>query len=176
MPPDRAPVTTQAYVGLGSNLDDPQSQVRRGLRELDRIPATRLVASSGLYRTLPVGGPAGQPDYVNAVARVETSLGALDLLRALQAIETASGRRREERWGPRPLDLDLLLFGEAELDIPGLLQVPHPRMAERAFVLVPLSEVAPTDLRLPGIGLLSDLLARVGAAGVRRLEPVQARG
>ena len=150
-----------AYIGLGSNLDEPGAQVERALCELDALPLTRLVARSRLYRTAPWGGIA-QPDFINAVARLETGLDAQALMRALLTIERRAGRRRDgERNGPRVLDLDLLLYGDqriADAD----LQVPHPRLHERAFVLVPLAEIAP-DLAVPGQGRVDELLARVDA-------------
>jgi len=151
-----------AYIGLGSNLDAPRGQVERALRELDALPQTRLVARSRLYRTAPWGGIA-QPDFINAVARLETGLDAQALMRALLAIEHRAGRRRDgERNGPRVLDLDLLLYGDQRV-VDADLQVPHPRLHERAFVLVPLAEIA-LDLAVPGQGPLSELLARVDVA------------
>ena len=149
------------YIGLGSNLDAPAERIECALRELDALPQTRLVARSRLYRTAPWGGIA-QPDFVNAVAELETSLTAHALMRSLLAIEHDAGRRRDgERNGPRVLDLDLLLYGDmrfADAD----LQLPHPRLHERAFVLVPLAEIAP-GLGVPGQGRVRDLLARVDA-------------
>jgi len=151
-----------AFIGLGSNLDTPRGQVERALRELDALPRTRLVARSRLYCTAPWGGVA-QPDFINAVAQLETELDAHALMRALLTIEHRAGRSRDgERNGPRVLDLDLLLYGNeciADAD----LQVPHPRLHERAFVLAPLAEIAP-DLAVPGQGPVSELLARVDAA------------
>lgn len=150
-----------AYVGLGSNLDAPREQVEHALRALDELPQTRLVARSSLYRTAPWGGIA-QPDFINAVAQVETGLGAHELMRSLLAIEHRAGRRRSgERNGPRILDLDLLLYGD-ECVVDPDLHVPHPHLHERAFVLVPLAEIAP-DLTVPGRGLVRDLLAGVEA-------------
>jgi 2-amino-4-hydroxy-6-hydroxymethyldihydropteridine diphosphokinase len=154
---------TAAYIGLGSNLDAPDRQVERALHELDALPQTRLVARSRLYRTAPWGG-IEQPDFINAVARLETELEAGDLMRCLLEIEHRAGRRRiGERNGPRILDLDLLLYGDANIATADL-QVPHPRLHERAFVLVPLAEIAP-DLVVPGRGSVRELLARVDAAG-----------
>lgn len=148
-----------AYVGLGSNLDAPHAQVERALLELDKLPQTRLIARSRLYRTAPWGGIA-QPDFINAVAQLETGLDAHELMRALLAIEHRAGRRRSgERNGPRILDLDLLLYGEQRIADPDL-HVPHPHLHERAFVLVPLAEIAP-DLTVPGHGPLRDLLASI---------------
>jgi 2-amino-4-hydroxy-6-hydroxymethyldihydropteridine diphosphokinase len=132
---------TLAYVGLGSNLDDPETQVRQAFDELDRLSQTRVLRKSSLYRTAPIGHEA-QPDFVNAVAQLETALPAERLLAELQAIEKAHGRERGFRNAPRTLDLDLLLFGDAKLSSPQLT-VPHPRMHERAFVLAPLLEIAP---------------------------------
>lgn len=132
---------TIAYVGLGSNLEEPENQVRRAFDELDRLPHTRLVKKSSLYRTAPVGHEA-QPDFINAVAQLETGLPAERLLAEMQAIEKRHGRERTFRNAPRTLDLDLLLFGDAKLSSTQLT-VPHPRMHERAFVLEPLLEIAP---------------------------------
>jgi 2-amino-4-hydroxy-6-hydroxymethyldihydropteridine diphosphokinase len=134
----REPVT--AYVGLGANLGDPQRALEAALAGLGRLPSTRLVRRSGLYRTAPV--EAGGPDYLNAVAQLETGLTAPELLRHLQALEAAAGRERPYRNAPRTLDLDLLLYGCARIDS-AALTVPHPRLRERAFVLLPLRELAP---------------------------------
>jgi 2-amino-4-hydroxy-6-hydroxymethyldihydropteridine diphosphokinase len=132
---------TVAYVGIGSNLDDPRTQVVKALAELDELPHTRVVKKSSLYRSAPVGY-AAQPDFVNAVAQLETSLPAERLLAELQDIEARHGRKRSFPNAPRPLDLDVLLYGEAALSLPEL-KIPHPRMHERAFVLKPLLEIAP---------------------------------
>lgn len=137
---------TVAYVGLGSNLADPARQVETALQELDGLPHTRLVKRSSLYRTKPVGY-ADQPDFINAVAQLETGLPAERLLDELQALEARHGRERSFPNAPRTLDLDLLLFGKLVLRT-DRLTVPHPRMKERAFVLDPLREIAP-DLELP---------------------------
>ena len=132
---------TLAYVGIGSNLDDPVRQVRSALAELNGLPHTRVVRHSSLYRTAPVGH-AAQPDFVNAVAQLETGLPAERLLAELQALEARHGRERSFPNAPRTLDLDVLLYDELALDLPDL-KIPHPRMHERAFVLRPLLEVAP---------------------------------
>ncbi len=132
------PVT--AYVALGANLGDARATVRDAIAALDRLPQTRLLRASGLYRTAP--WEASGPDFINAVAAVETGLDAHELLRALQALELQAGRERPYRNAPRTLDLDLLLYGDAVIDTPELI-VPHPRLRERAFVLVPLAEIAP---------------------------------
>lgn len=156
-----------AYIGLGSNLENPRDQVTRALEELAAIPHTTLDAASSLYRSAPVG-PQGQPDYINAVARLKTRLSPLQLLDALQAIEEAHGRLRRERWGARTLDLDLLLYGEQTIQ-DQRLTVPHPEMHRRAFVLAPLVEIA-ADLLVPGRGGASDLLA---GCDDRAVEPAQ---
>jgi len=132
---------TVAYVGIGSNLEDPRARVLQAFKELDGLPHTRVVKRSSLYRSAPLGH-AAQPDFINAVARLETGLPAERLLAELQAIEARHGRRRSFANAPRTLDLDLLLFGDSELDTPAL-QIPHPRMHERAFVLKPLVEISP---------------------------------
>ena len=132
---------TLAYVGIGSNLDDPQGQVTRAFDELASLPRTRLAARSSLYRSAPLGH-ADQPDFINAVAALDTQLNPQELLSALQAIEQRHGRRRSFANAPRTLDLDLLLFASEEIDT-DRLRIPHPRMRERAFVLKPLLEIAP---------------------------------
>lgn len=157
---------TAAFVGLGANLDGPERQVREAFLELDAMPHTRVVRTSSLYRSDPVGY-AAQPRFVNAVAQVETGLSAERLLDELQAIEARHGRARRFVNAPRTLDLDLLLYGEAVLDAPGL-RIPHPRMHERAFVLVPLLEIAPAA-SIPGRGAASALLARCAAQQVEKL-------
>lgn len=136
--PQRAEVT--AFVALGANLGDPAQALREALQRLSETPGVRLVRASSLYRTAPIDSSG--PDYLNAVAEIATTLTAPDLLTALQAIEQGAGRERPYRNAPRTLDLDLLLYGSARIHSP-TLTVPHPRMGERAFVLVPLSEIAP---------------------------------
>jgi 2-amino-4-hydroxy-6-hydroxymethyldihydropteridine diphosphokinase len=132
---------TVAYIGIGSNLGDPVRQVRAAFDALERLPQSRLVKKSSLYRTAPVGH-ADQPDFINAVAQLETGLSAERLLAELQALEARHGRARSFPNAPRTLDLDVLLYGNAAIALPGLT-VPHPRMHERAFVLKPLMEIAP---------------------------------
>jgi 2-amino-4-hydroxy-6-hydroxymethyldihydropteridine diphosphokinase len=155
---------TPAYVGLGSNLDDPPLQIARGFEALATLPHTRLVLRSRLYRTHPLG-PIDQPDFVNAAAGLLTQLPHRDLLVSLKGLENRLGRRRPaERWGPRRIDLDLLVYGNARIDEPDLT-VPHPGIAERAFVLAPLADFAP-DLRVPGLGLVRELLATVDTSGL----------
>jgi 2-amino-4-hydroxy-6-hydroxymethyldihydropteridine diphosphokinase len=148
-----------AYVGVGANLGDAAGAVRNAIELLRHLPVTALVAHSSLYRTAPVDSSG--PDYINAVAQLSTRLTAPELLRELQRLESAAGRERPYRNAPRTLDLDLLLFGSACVESPEL-QVPHPRMYERAFVMVPLAEVAP--------GLVSEAqLAAVAGQGIERL-------
>jgi len=158
--PDANPA---AYIGLGSNLAGPRAQVERALERLARLPQSRLIRSSRLYRSAP-WGVLDQPEFVNAVAAIETGLSPSALMQALLAIERDAGRDRNgERWGPRILDLDLLLYGALVLAEPGL-QLPHPHLHERAFVLLPLAEREP-DLDVPGRGHISALLSRVDTAG-----------
>lgn len=162
--PAQAPIPV--YVGIGANLDDPQAQVRRALDELASLPQTTLKRVSALYRTPPMG-PPGQPDYVNAVAELMTTLEAHALLDELQAIERAHHRVRAERWGPRTLDLDLLLYGD-EVIADERLQVPHPGVATRAFVLLPLADLVPAR-EIPGSGRVSALCAAADTRGISRL-------
>jgi 2-amino-4-hydroxy-6-hydroxymethyldihydropteridine diphosphokinase len=158
-----------AYVGLGSNLDDPPRQIERGFDALANLPDTRLVLRSRLYRSKPLG-PIAQPDFVNAAAGVLTRLPCGELLHAMKAVEAELGRERPVvRWGPRRIDLDLLAYGPVSLADPELT-LPHPGLAQRAFVLVPLADIAP-DLRVPGLGLVRDLLTAIDAREVTRLPP-----
>ena len=149
----------RSAIALGSNIEDPERQVTRAFDEIGALPDTRLLACSPLYRTAPVGYH-DQPDFVNACALVETSLGPRPLLDALLAIEQRHGRRREIRNGPRSLDLDIVLYGDAIVDEPGLA-VPHPRAHERVFVLAPLVDVW-ADAVIPGKGPARDLLGKLG--------------
>lgn len=157
---------TLAYVGLGSNLDDPVRQVLQAFEELDGLPHTRVVKRSSLFRTAPVGH-AAQPAFVNAVARLDTSLPAERLLDELQRIEAAHGRRRSFPNAPRTLDLDLLLFGDLQLSSERL-GVPHPRLHERAFVLEPLVELDP-QLVIPGLGPARDWQAKTRGQAVEKI-------
>ena len=134
----RAPVT--AYIGIGANLGDAQQAVRQAIEDLGRVPRVQLLGASSLYRTAPIDSSG--PDYINAVAQVQTTLCAPDFLWRLQALEQGAGRERPYRNAPRTLDLDLLLYGDARI-ASAELTVPHPRMWERAFVVVPLAEIAP---------------------------------
>ncbi|MEX0707810.1 MAG: 2-amino-4-hydroxy-6-hydroxymethyldihydropteridine diphosphokinase [Woeseia sp.] len=154
-----------AYVGIGSNLDSPASQVEQALKLLAAINDTILTARSGLYRSAPVG-PAGQPDFINAAAALVTRLSAPALLEQLQIIETAQGRVRDgERWGPRCLDLDLLVYSSHTMKTPDL-ELPHPRIAERNFVLLPLSEIA-SHVIVPGLKSVGALAADVSRSTPR---------
>ena len=159
---------TLAYIALGSNLDDPQQQVLDAMDKLASLPDTRLLQRSRLYRT-PPWGVLEQPPFVNAAVQVDTALSPYTLLDALLDIERHAGRVRAERNGPRTLDLDLLHVEGVQLD-DARLTLPHPRMAERAFVLLPLNDLAPA-LQLPGQGVVAELLARLDLAGCERLLP-----
>jgi 2-amino-4-hydroxy-6-hydroxymethyldihydropteridine diphosphokinase len=159
--------TVTACVALGSNLDDPRAQVERGFVALAALPQTTLSARSRLYRTKP-WGVADQPDFINAAARLETTLAPRALLDALLAIEAGAGRVRGARNGPRILDLDLLLYGDRIIDEPDFV-LPHPRLHERAFVLLPLTDVAP-GLEIPGHGCVADLLARLDTVGCSSID------
>ncbi len=160
---------TRVYIGLGSNLNDPILQIHTALQSLANVRDSSLLAHSSLYRNPPLGR-LRQPDYVNAVATLDTHLSALALLDALQGIEQASGRvRTAEHWGPRTLDLDMLLYGEEVIQHPRLC-VPHPGLSQRNFVLYPLGEIAP-DLMIPGYGQLRDLLNQCTAEGLERIAP-----
>lgn len=155
----------RVFVGLGANLGDARAAVAAALKALSAHPDIELVAASSLYRSAPVGGAGA--DYLNAVAELRTGLLPLDLLQVLQDIETAHGRRRPYVNAPRTLDLDLLLFGQREIDCPALT-LPHPRLHQRAFVLEPLFEIAP-DLAHPRLGPLYDWRARAAGQAIERL-------
>jgi 2-amino-4-hydroxy-6-hydroxymethyldihydropteridine diphosphokinase len=158
---------TAAYIGLGSNLHEPRAQVVEAFDELAALPHTRLVARSPLYRSAPVEAP-GQPDFVNAVAAVETELSAAQLLEGLQGIEARHARQRSTRNAPRTLDLDLLLYDEMSLSSP-LLTLPHPRMHLRAFVLRPLLDLDPRA-EIPGRGAARELLRACATQAIERLD------
>lgn len=153
-----------AYVGLGANLDDPAAQLRAAIQAIAGLPGTRLLATSSLYRSAPMG-PPDQPDYCNAVCQVETRLAPAAMLDALLLIERQAGRERgADRWGPRRLDLDLLHVEGVQLDQPGL-RLPHPGLAQRNFVLLPLAEIAP-GLTIPGLGRVEALALAADRAGL----------
>jgi 2-amino-4-hydroxy-6-hydroxymethyldihydropteridine diphosphokinase len=154
-----------AYIGIGANLGDASANVDDALARLGALAGCSVLAASSKYRTAPIDSSGD--DYVNAVACIDTPLDAPALLAALHAIELAHGRERPYRNAPRTLDLDILLYGERQIDTP-TLQVPHPRMLERAFVLVPLLEIAP-GLSVPGRGAASNFLAAVADQGITRM-------
>lgn len=147
-----------AFVGLGANLGQPAVQLQAAVRALDALPQTKIKKVSSFYRSAAIG-PAGQADYCNAVAQLDTALAPETLLDALQAIETAAGRVRGERWGARVLDLDLLSYADTICNS-ARLTLPHPELARRDFVLVPLAEIAP-DLAIPGLGKVQELLGQL---------------
>ncbi|PIJ49793.1 2-amino-4-hydroxy-6-hydroxymethyldihydropteridine diphosphokinase [Erwinia sp. OLTSP20] len=156
---------TRVYLALGSNLAEPLNQVQAALRALDRLPHTQRSATSSFYRTPPYG-PPDQPDFLNAVVALDTTLTPLALLEHTQHIEQQQGRERKaERWGPRTLDLDLLLFGNLQLNTPRLT-LPHYDMHNRAFMLLPLIEIAP-EITLPDGTKATELLARLDASTIR---------
>jgi 2-amino-4-hydroxy-6-hydroxymethyldihydropteridine diphosphokinase len=159
----------RAFIGLGSNLQEPVEQLRRALQALARISGCTLETHSRLYRSRPMG-PQDQPAYVNAVAQLSTVLAPPDLLDRLQALELAQGRERSaQRWGPRTLDLDILLYGDRRIELPRL-RVPHPGLASREFVLYPLLEIAGPDLTVPGLGRLGELVARCARNALEPLD------
>jgi 2-amino-4-hydroxy-6-hydroxymethyldihydropteridine diphosphokinase len=154
-----------AYIGLGGNLNNPLELLRSARAAINSVQGIREIACSSFYRSAPMG-PPGQPDYVNAVMAVETSLPPHDLLKALQSIELSHGRvRTGQRWGPRTLDLDILLYGDEQI-ADALLTVPHSGVAQREFVLYPLAEIAPASLDIPGKGKLGELAAACPRRGL----------
>ncbi len=157
----------RAFIGIGANLGFARDAVLNALADLSRMPSTDFVAASGLYRSAPID--ADGPDFINAVAEIETTMAAPDLLTALQAIETRYGRVRTTKNAPRTLDLDLLLYGDGSIATPDLT-VPHPRLHERAFVLLPLTELA-GPIVVPGHGRADALAAALGDQQVERLDP-----
>ncbi|WP_445158705.1 2-amino-4-hydroxy-6-hydroxymethyldihydropteridine diphosphokinase [Halomonas sp. E14] len=161
-----APV--EAFIGLGSNLDDPIRQVRRAAEALGKLPLTERLGVSRLYASRPVG-PQDQPDFINAVALLRTRLSPLALLDQLQALEQRHRRVRQRHWGPRTLDLDLLLYGKQRIDV-ARLRVPHPELCRRAFVLIPLAELA-AELTLPDGQAVAALARHVGAEGDVKVLP-----
>jgi 2-amino-4-hydroxy-6-hydroxymethyldihydropteridine diphosphokinase len=159
-----------AYVALGSNLGDPESQLRMALTALEQLPTTRIQRVSSIYSSAAVG-PGKQPDYLNAVALLITQLSAVDLLDAVQQIELNQGRTRDVRWGPRTLDIDLLLYSDMQIASPRLT-IPHPRMHQRNFVLYPLREISDTNLILPDGSDLDTLLGQCPDTGLIKTEYV----
>jgi 2-amino-4-hydroxy-6-hydroxymethyldihydropteridine diphosphokinase len=160
-------MTIRVYIGIGSNLDNPVAQVLEAVEELEMIPDTILAERSTLYSARPMG-PADQPDYVNAVVAMDTLLSADELHKALIRIEDLQGRVREgEKWGPRIIDLDLLMYGNSTIDT-ATLTVPHPGMHERDFVIIPLEEVA-GNLKIPGRGNLYSLINKCKSHSLKKL-------
>ena len=155
-----------AYIGLGSNLGDPRQQLIAATEKISLLPETSLTKLSSWYRSHPLG-PPGQPDYLNAVAEIRTALSPEDLLMALQSIESSQGRTREEHWGPRTLDLDILLYGDLVLASQDLT-IPHPELTRRNFVIYPLAELNPS-LQLPDGQPIAKLLANMSAEGIVQL-------
>lgn len=154
-----------AYIGLGSNLEDPLGQVMRAFDELATIPYTTMLARSAIYSSHAIGPT--QPDYINAAALLDTQLAPIALLDALQAIEQAHQRVRIQHWGPRTLDLDLLLYGNQIIELERLT-VPHPHLTQRSFVLYPLADITP-ELQLPNGTSLAELINRCPVDGLVRL-------
>lgn len=157
----------RAFIGLGSNLQDPLLQVKKALASLTALPQTRVIRHSSLYRSAPVGYD-NQPDFINAVAEIETQLPAHTLLKQLLSLEAAQGRERPFPNAPRILDLDLLLYNAKVMNDPELT-LPHPRMHMRGFVLLPLAEIAP-DIEIPGHGKAAELAGQYANEGTERIE------
>jgi 2-amino-4-hydroxy-6-hydroxymethyldihydropteridine diphosphokinase len=161
------PLWRPAYVGIGSNLESPRERVLESVERMSTLNATRILLRSHLYLTRPMG-PKDQPDFVNAAVGLLTQLSSRDLLKGLLGIERGMGRDRQERWGPRVIDLDLLWMVDSAIDEPGLT-VPHPGVSTRNFVLYPLADIAPT-IKIPRIGLVLDLKRDAGGDGISFLE------
>jgi 2-amino-4-hydroxy-6-hydroxymethyldihydropteridine diphosphokinase len=157
----------RAWLGLGGNLGDPQETMAGALQAIDADPRTRVATVSSVYRT-PPWGKTDQPDFLNAVAGIETGRSPRELLDLCLAAEKTLKRVRAERWGPRTIDIDILLFGRRTIEEPGL-EIPHPRMTERAFVLLPLAEIAP-EVKIGG-KTVAELLARLDTKGIDRITP-----
>ncbi len=154
------------FIGLGSNLSDPVQQVLIAMEALEKIPETSVIQQSSLYASPPMG-PQDQPDYINAVVELNSELSAHELLDELQSIEQNQGRVRLRHWGERTLDLDIIVYGEKEID-DDRLHIPHKGLADRAFVLYPLAEIAP-DLVIPKFGNINDLVQSCARAGLNKI-------
>jgi len=166
--------TSIAYIGLGSNLDHPPRQIRSAMHALDELPRTRVVKDSGLFLSKPMVPPAGpieQPDYYNAVAKIETRLDAYELLDQLQHIEHAQHRKRMEHWGPRTIDLDILMFDDLQMNSERLT-LPHPGIPQREFVLYPLRNID-DSLEIPGRGMLNVLIEHCPLNGLQYLGTIE---
>jgi 2-amino-4-hydroxy-6-hydroxymethyldihydropteridine diphosphokinase len=156
----------EAYVALGSNVEGPAHHVQQAILEIGSFTHTKVVAQSSLYRT-PPWGKLDQPDFINAVVKIQTRHTALELFLLLQDVENKHARQRVEKWGPRTLDCDLILYGQEIIDTPDLI-VPHPRMKTRGFVLLPLAEIVPTCV-LPSGEAILDLVSRCDCTGIEKL-------
>ncbi len=161
------PVFT-VFIGLGSNLENPVQQIRTAIGTIQANKGINLVKASSLYKTAPVG-PEGQPDYINAVVEVQTTMQPQALLATLQTIENQHGRKRQLHWGARTLDLDILLFDEQVISQPNLV-IPHAHISERNFVLIPLLEITDDSLMIPGKGQLNDLLQQCRDNAIEKLD------
>jgi 2-amino-4-hydroxy-6-hydroxymethyldihydropteridine diphosphokinase len=157
----------KVFIGLGSNLDDPVAQLKQAIDQLNELENVKLIATSAFYKSKPMG-PQDQPDFVNAVVEIETGLSAEILLDELQAIELSQGRVRKQHWGPRTLDLDVLLYGHDVISSERLT-VPHPGIAERNFVLCPLADITGLDFKIPGMGKIKELLTSCPVIELQRL-------
>ncbi|MAJ91417.1 MAG: 2-amino-4-hydroxy-6-hydroxymethyldihydropteridine diphosphokinase [Legionellales bacterium] len=158
---------TIAYIGLGSNMNSPVKQIKSAITSIEEIISTKIIGMSSLYKSKPVG-PQNQDDYINAVIKIETKLVPYQLLECLHDIEEKHGRIRKEHWGPRILDLDILIFGN-EIMVDEKLTIPHPEIENRSFVLAPLIEIDP-DCIIPKKGLASDLLATIGKDNIVQIQ------
>ncbi len=158
---------TIAYIGLGSNMESPRQHITTAIQSLGEIQSTRIINVSSLYKSKPMG-PQNQGDYINAVVQIETEMEPTELLNCLQAIENDHGRVRAEHWGPRTIDLDILMFGN-EIIQNDRLTVPHPEITNRSFVIVPLAEIDPACV-IPEKGLVSDLILRIDQDGLELLQ------
>ena len=158
----------KVFIGLGSNLSEPLAQLKKALAALNKMNDSQFIKVSHFYRSLPMG-PQDQPDYINAVAELKTKLSAEQLLDALQKIENEQGRVRQQRWGARTLDLDILLYGDEVINT-ARLTVPHYGMKERNFVLYPLSELVNGDFNIPNMGTMKELVASCSMDGLQRLD------
>ncbi len=174
------PNYVNVFLGLGSNLDNPVQQIKTAITSLQHLPESELLSVSSLYQSRPLtietavtlevkGQTQQQPDYINAVANIKTRLTAFELLDATMQIEQQQKRVREERWGPRTLDIDLLLYGAKHINTESLT-VPHPGMHQRSFVLLPLSELVSEGFEIPGRGSLQKLLLKSGEDDIKRLD------
>ena len=158
---------SSCYIGLGSNIEGPRDQVIQAISELAELPSSTLLKTSSLYQSAPLG-PQDQPDFINAVAELETSLSVQKLLSYLQEIESNHHRSREIHWGPRTLDLDILLYDAIEIDNADL-KIPHPEIRNRNFVLIPLYEIA-AELTIVGMGKLAELVRQIDQSGLDKIQ------